>query len=59
MNSIHDDPGRFISQVWIRDELYGEAVGRSMKAAEQAVAQIAYQTLVAADNSSNNSTEST
>ena len=59
VNSIHDDPGRFVSQVWIRDELYGEAVGRSMKAAEQAVAQIAYQTLVAADNSSNDSVEST
>ena len=57
MNSIHDDPGRFVSQVWIRDELFGEAVGRSMKAAEQAVAQIAYQTLAAADNLSNDSAE--
>jgi ribonuclease III len=45
MSAVHDDPQRFVSEVWIRDELLGVGHGRSMKAAEQAAAQVAFQQL--------------
>jgi ribonuclease III len=46
VSSVHDDPARFVSEVWIRDEVCGVGHGRSMKAAEQAAAQVAYQRFV-------------
>ncbi len=48
VSAVHDDPERFVSEVWIRDEVCGMGHGRSMKAAEQAAAQVAYQRFVAA-----------
>lgn len=43
--AIHDDPERFTAEVWIRDENWGTGLGRSIKAAEQAAAQVAFQRL--------------
>lgn len=45
VSALHDDPQRFVSEVWIREELWGVGYGRSMKTAEQAAAQIAFQKL--------------
>jgi len=48
---IHDDPERFTAEVWIRSECYGTGLGRSIKAAEQAAAQIAFMKFTVSDRS--------
>jgi ribonuclease III len=44
-NPNHDDPERFTAEVWLRSECYGTGLGRSIKAAEQSAAQIAFMKL--------------
>jgi ribonuclease III len=41
----HNAPDRFTAEVWILGECFGEGKGRSIKAAEQAAAQIAFMAL--------------
>lgn len=41
----HNDPQRFIAEVWIQGRCLGEGAGRSRKAAEQAAAQVAFLAL--------------
>lgn len=38
----HDDSQRFVAEVWLRNERLGRGSGRSIKAAEQAAAQMAF-----------------
>ncbi|XGW00438.1 MAG: ribonuclease III [Leptolyngbya sp. BL-A-14] len=38
----HDDSQRFVAEVWLRDECLGQGSGRSIKAAEQAAARMAF-----------------
>ncbi|MBC7970387.1 MAG: ribonuclease III [Verrucomicrobia bacterium] len=38
----HSDAQRFTAEVWLRDERLGQGSGRSIKAAEQAAAQVAF-----------------
>ncbi|MBW4691200.1 MAG: ribonuclease III [Lyngbya sp. HA4199-MV5] len=38
----HDNSQRFIAEVWLRNERLGQGSGRSIKAAEQAAAQVAF-----------------
>jgi ribonuclease-3 len=40
--NTHNDPHRFIAEVWIQGRCLGKGTGRSRKAAEQAAAQIAF-----------------
>ncbi len=40
--SAHSDAQRFTAEVWLRDERLGQGSGRSIKAAEQAAAQVAF-----------------
>jgi ribonuclease III len=47
---IHDDPERFMAEVWIRSQCCGTGLGRSIKAAEQAAAQIAFINLTTSTN---------
>lgn len=42
---IHGNAQRFRAEVWLRGEKLGEGRGRSIKAAEQAAAQAAFQTI--------------
>ncbi len=42
---IHDDGERFRSEVWLRGQCLGSGKGRSIKAAQQAAAQAAYESL--------------
>jgi ribonuclease III len=42
-----DRSKRFIAEVWFRDRLLGTGTGQSKKAAEQAAAKVAFNTLVA------------
>ncbi len=41
----HNNQERFIAQVWLHGQKLGEGKGRSIKAAEQAAAKVAYLTL--------------
>ncbi|MGV0026427.1 ribonuclease III [Phormidesmis priestleyi] len=43
----HNDPERFISEVWLQGKCLGQGMGRSRKAAEQAAAQVAFLSLSA------------
>ncbi len=43
MSQIHGDVGRFQAEVWFRGQCWGKGTGRSIKLAEQAAAQEAYQ----------------
>lgn len=45
VSTLHGDPSRFRSEVWLRDRLLGTGVGASRKAAEQAAALQGYQAL--------------
>ncbi|HEY9750314.1 MAG TPA: ribonuclease III [Allocoleopsis sp.] len=38
----HGDPHRFAAEVWLQEQLLGRGTGRSIKAAEQAAAQVAF-----------------
>lgn len=40
--NTHNDPERFVAEVWINGRSYGQGTGRSRKAAEQAAAQVAF-----------------
>ncbi len=42
-SQLHGDPERFTVEVWLQDECLGQGKGRSIKAAEQAAAQVAYR----------------
>jgi len=42
---VHGGEERFTAEVWLRGELLGEGKGRSIKAAEQAAAQVAFNQL--------------
>lgn len=41
----HNDPQRFLAEVWVQGQCLGEGTGRSRKAAEQAAAQMAFLAL--------------
>jgi ribonuclease III len=41
----HNDPHRFVAAVWIQGKCWGEGTGRSIKAAEQVAAQVAFLAL--------------
>lgn len=41
----HADPQRFTAEVWLQGQLLGQGTGKSIKAAEQAAAQVALQRL--------------
>ncbi|MBW4440398.1 MAG: ribonuclease III [Plectolyngbya sp. WJT66-NPBG17] len=43
--NTHNDPQRFVSEVWIQGRCMGQGTGRSRKAAEQAAAQEAFLVL--------------
>jgi ribonuclease-3 len=43
--NTHNDPNRFVSEVWIQGRCMGQGTGRSRKAAEQAAAQEAFLVL--------------
>lgn len=45
IRQTYGDPERFVAEVWINGECWGEGKGQSKKAAEQSAAQIAFQTL--------------
>ncbi|KOP23993.1 ribonuclease [Hapalosiphon sp. MRB220] len=45
INQPHHNQERFIAQVWLHGQKLGEGKGRSIKAAEQAAAKVAYLTL--------------
>lgn len=40
-----DEEERFVAKVWLDEDLLGEGVGRSKKAAEQAAAQVAFEAI--------------
>ena len=42
---VHGHEERFTAEVWFQDQCWGEGKGRSIKAAEQAAAEVAYQKL--------------
>ena len=42
---VHNDPHRFAAAVWIQGKCWGEGTGRSIKAAEQVAAQVAFLAL--------------
>nr|WP_242041991.1 ribonuclease III [Alkalinema sp. FACHB-956] len=42
ISPVHGDPERFEAEVWLQDQCLGVGRGRSIKAAEQAAAQIAF-----------------
>lgn len=46
-SQIYNDPHRFRAEVWVQGQYLGWGTGRSIKAAEQAAAQMAYQQLQA------------
>jgi ribonuclease III len=46
LTQMHNDPERFESAVWIQEKCWGQAKGRSIKAAQQAAAQQAYDRLI-------------
>ncbi|WP_315788778.1 ribonuclease III [Fischerella sp. JS2] len=46
----HNNQERFIAQVWLHGQKLGEGKGRSIKAAEQAAAKIAFLTLSTQEN---------
>jgi ribonuclease III len=50
LTQMHNDPERFESSVWIQAECLGQARGRSIKAAQQAAAQQAYNRLTEASS---------
>lgn len=43
---IHNDEGRFTAVVWLQGRQLGEGTGRSIKAAEQAAAEVAFLSVV-------------
>jgi ribonuclease-3 len=43
ISHLHGDLGRFQAEVWFRGQCWGKGTGRSIKLAEQAAAQEAYQ----------------
>lgn len=45
IGTLHADPERFQAEVWLLGQLLGQGKGRSIKAAEQAAAQVAYLAL--------------
>ncbi len=45
ISHVHGDPHRFEAVVWFHDRCWGTGQGRSIKLAEQAAAQIAYDAL--------------
>lgn len=45
IGQTHNDPDRFIAEVWVQGQCLGRGTGRSRKAAEQAAAQIAFLAL--------------
>lgn len=45
ISTVHGDPARFQSEVWLGDRALGSGVGASRKAAEQAAALQGYETL--------------
>ncbi|MEM8602928.1 MAG: ribonuclease III [Cyanobacteria bacterium P01_H01_bin.121] len=45
VNPVHAAPDRFQAEVWFQGQCYGQGVGRSIKAAEQAAAQAAFTAL--------------
>ncbi|BAU05487.1 ribonuclease III [Fischerella major NIES-592] len=46
----HNNQERFIAQVWLHGQKFGEGKGRSIKAAEQAAAKVAFLTLSTQEN---------
>ncbi|MER3491331.1 MAG: ribonuclease III [Mastigocladus sp. ERB_26_2] len=46
----HNNQERFIAQVWLHGQKFGEGKGRSIKAAEQAAAKVAFLTLSIQEN---------
>jgi ribonuclease III len=51
VNPVHNDPERFEASVWIQGVCHGKALGRSIKAAQQAAAQQAFTQLALSNNS--------
>lgn len=47
LSQVHNDPARFVAEVWVQGDLLGKAKGRSIKAAQQAAAQQAFVKLTA------------
>ncbi|HAO11648.1 MAG TPA: ribonuclease III [Planktothrix sp. UBA8407] len=47
---IHNDEGRFTAVVWLKGRQLGEGTGRSIKAAEQAAAEVAFLSVVETQN---------
>lgn len=45
ISQVHGDPHRFQAEVWFHDRCWGTGQGRSIKLAEQAAAQVAYDAL--------------
>ncbi len=43
--NTHNDPERFVAEVWVQGRCLGQGTGRSRKAAEQAAAQVAFLAL--------------
>jgi ribonuclease III len=43
--NTHNDPERFVAEVWVQGRCLGQGTGRSRKAAEQAAAQVAFLVL--------------
>lgn len=50
VNPVHNDPGRFEAEVWVEGQCWGRGKGRSIKAAEQAAAQVAFLALIEAQS---------
>ena len=42
VNQPYRNHERFVAEVWLHDKMLGQGKGRSIKAAEQAAAKVAY-----------------